>query len=55
MLPPLPRRSDWVPRLLSSPAVSTFPARVSGSVCIDIFEACLAFTHVAACTLALSP
>jgi len=38
MLPPLPRRSDWVPRLLASPAVSTFPDRVSGSVCASTFS-----------------
>src|ERR1035441_706818 len=38
MLPPLPRRSDWVPSLLSSPVVSTFPERVTGSVCASTFS-----------------
>ena len=42
--------------LLNPPAVSTFPERVTGSVCASIiFEACSAFTRVAACTLALPP
>jgi hypothetical protein len=38
MLPPLPRRSDWVPTLLNPPAVSTFPERVTGSVCASTFS-----------------
>jgi hypothetical protein len=38
MLPPLPRRSDWVPRLLNPPVVSTFPDRVCGSVCASTFS-----------------
>jgi hypothetical protein len=41
---------------LSHPAVSAFPERVVGSACASsFFEACSAFTLVAACTLALSP
>jgi hypothetical protein len=38
MLPPLPRRSDWVPLLLNPPAVATFPERVTGSVCASSFS-----------------
>ncbi len=38
MLPPLPRRSGWVPTLLNPPAVSTFPERVTGSVCASTFS-----------------
>src|SRR5277367_672252 len=38
MLPPLPRRSDWVPLLLNPPVVSTFPERVIGSVCASTFS-----------------
>ena len=38
MLPPLPRRSDWVPLLLNPPDVSTFPERVTGSVCASTFS-----------------
>src|SRR5271156_6275960 len=38
MLPPLPRRSDWVPLLLNPPVVSTFPERVTGSVCASTFS-----------------
>ena len=41
---------------LGSPAVSAFPERVIGSACASsFFEACSAFTRVAACTLALPP
>src|ERR1700732_1213694 len=57
MLSPLPRRSDWAHCF-----AHTSPSRVSlpryGSrvgLHIVLFEACSAFTHVAACTLALSP
>ena len=56
MLPPLPRRSDWVPILLNPPSRINLPRkgyRVGPR--IVLFEACSAFTHVAACTLALSP
>ena len=44
-------------RLRSSrPAVSAFPENVVGSACTSVlFEACSAFTHVAARTLAPSP
>jgi len=38
MLPPLPRRSGWVPTLLNPPVVSTFPERVTGSVCASTFS-----------------
>jgi hypothetical protein len=41
---------------LVPPVVSAFPERVVGSACASsIFEACSAFTHVTACTLAGSP
>src|ERR1700756_4050933 len=50
------RRDDWrIPRS-SHPAVSAFPGRGRRvGLHIDLFEACSAFTHVAACTLARSP
>ena len=56
MLPPLPRRCDWVPLLLNPPSRINLPRKgYRVGLRIDIFEACSAFTHVAACTLALSP
>src|SRR6187200_3374646 len=56
MPPPLPRCSGWAyPSLVSPNRVSLprFHCRVG--LHIVLFEACSAFTHVAACTLALSP
>ena len=56
MLPPLPRCSGWVSSSLVSPSRVSLPrfhCRVG--LHIDLFEACSAFTHVAACTLAQSP
>src|SRR6202163_59575 len=57
MLPPLPRRSVWAycfahfaPSRISLPR---YGRRVG--LRIVLFEACSAFTRVAACTLALSP
>src|SRR6516162_5134016 len=56
MLPPVPRCSGWASSSLISPGRSSLP-RFGGRVGlhIDLFEACLAFTRVAACTLAQSP
>src|SRR5215472_14069085 len=56
MLPPVPRCSGWAESSLISPDRSSLP-RYGGRVGlhIDLFEACLAFTRVAACTLARSP
>src|SRR5215831_11595379 len=56
MLPPLPRCSGWAYSSLISPGRSSLP-RFGGRVGLhnDLFEACLAFTRVAACTLARSP
>ena len=56
MLPPLPRCSSWVSSSLISPrriSLPRFHCRVG--LHIDLFEACSAFTRVAACTLAQSP
>ena len=38
MLPPLPRRSDWVSCMLIPPVVSAFPDRVVGSACASSFS-----------------
>src|SRR5215472_15109295 len=56
MLPPVPRCSGWAYSSLVSPGRSSLP-RYGGRVGlhIDLFEACSAFTRVAACTLARSP
>src|ERR1700730_13203877 len=56
MLPPVPRCSAWAESSLFSPSCSSLP-RFGGRVGlhIDLFEACSAFTRVAACTLARSP
>src|SRR6516162_4504737 len=56
MLPPLPRCSGWALSSLISPSRISLP-RFGGRVGlhIDLFEACSAFTRVAACTLARSP
>jgi hypothetical protein len=56
MLSPLPRRSDWR-RYFAHPS-SRFSLPRKGyqvGLRIGIFEDCSAFTHVTACTLALSP
>src|ERR1700745_1970122 len=56
MLPPLPRCSGWAWSSLVSPkrvSLPAFPVRVG--LHIVLFEACSAFTRVAACTLARSP
>src|ERR1700758_2181542 len=56
MLPPLPRCSSWAYSSLVSPnrvSLPRFHCRVG--LHIVRFEVCSAFTHVAACTLALSP
>jgi hypothetical protein len=55
MLPPLPRRSDWFPSAQSPSRVSLPRSEFRVGLRIVLFEACSAFTHVAACTLALSP
>src|SRR5215831_6601882 len=56
MLPPVPRCSGWAYSSLISPDRISLP-RYGGRVGlhIDLFEACSAFTRVAACTLARSP
>src|SRR5246127_4011908 len=56
MPPPIPRCSNWAYSSLNSP--SCFSLLRYGSrigLHIVLFEACSAFTRVAACTLALSP
>ena len=56
MLPPLPRCSSWAYSSLISPSRVSLPRkghRVGPH--IVLFEACSAFTRVAACTLARSP
>jgi hypothetical protein len=56
MLPPLPRRSDWrccIALPSSRINLPRYGSRVGPR--IVLFEACSAFTRVAACTLALSP
>ena len=56
MLPPLPRCSSWAYSSLISPSRVSLPRKGHRvGLHIDIFEACSAFTRVAACTLALSP
>src|SRR5207302_7775773 len=56
MLPPLPRCSGWVYSSLISPSRVSLPRKGHRvGLHIDLFEACSAFTHVAACTLARSP
>jgi hypothetical protein len=56
MLPPLPRRSGWTYCFAHSPSRVSLP-RKGRQVGLRIvpFEACSAFTRVAACTLAPSP
>src|SRR5215469_8491049 len=56
MPPPLPRCSGWVSSSLISPRRISLPRKGRRvGLHIDLFEACSAFTRVAACTLALSP
>src|SRR5258706_11769822 len=56
MLPPLPRRSVWAYCFAQSPSRISLPRKgCRVSLRIVLFEACSAFTLVAACTLALSP
>src|SRR5712672_1917266 len=56
MLPPLPRCSSWAYSSLISPRRVSLPRKGHRvGLHIDLFEACSAFTHVAACTLARSP
>src|SRR6266404_1502244 len=56
MLPPLPRRSVWAYCFAQSPSRISLPRKgCRVGLHIVLFEACLAFTLVAACTLARSP
>ena len=56
MLPPLPRCSGWAYSSLISPSRVSLPRKGRRvGLHIDLFEACSAFTRVAACTLARSP
>ena len=56
MLPPLPRRSVWAYRFAHSPSRISLPRKgCRVGLRIVLFDACSAFTRVAACTLALSP
>jgi hypothetical protein len=56
MLPPLPRCSAWAYSSLVQPGRINLPRYGSRvGLHIVLFEACSAFTRVAACTLALSP
>ncbi len=56
MLPPLPRCSGWAYSSLNWPSHISLPRKgCRVGLHIVLFEACSAFTHVAACTLALSP
>src|SRR2546427_2557416 len=56
MLPPIPRCSGWAYSSLVQPGRISLP-RYGSRVGLHsvLFEACPAFTRVAACTLALSP
>src|SRR6476646_858224 len=56
MPPPIPRCSNWAYSSLNSPSCFNLPRYGSRvGLHIFLFEACSAFTRVAACTLALSP
>src|SRR2546429_3063529 len=56
MLPPLPRCSGWAYSSLISPRRVSLPRKGHRvGLHIVLFEACSAFTRVAACTLARSP
>src|ERR1700738_4654832 len=53
---PLPRRSGWTYTSLVSPCRISLPRKgCRVGLRVVLFEACSAFTHVAACTLARSP
>src|SRR6202023_2056246 len=56
MLPPLPRCSGWAYSSLISPSRVSLPRKGHRvGLHIVLFEACSAFTRVAACTLARPP
>src|ERR1700716_4031497 len=56
MPPPIPRCSSWVYSSLTSPSHFSLPRYGSRvGLHIVLFEACSAFTRVAACKLALPP
>ena len=56
MLPPLPRCSGWTSSSLIHSSHISLPRKgYRVGLHIVLFEVCSAFTHVAACTLALSP
>jgi len=56
MLPPLPRCSSWAYSSLGSPSHISLPRKGRRvGLHIVLFEACSAFTRVAACTLARPP
>src|SRR5271167_4484698 len=56
MLPPLPRCSGWAYSSLISPSRVSLPRKGHRvGLHIVLFEACSAFTRVAACTLARLP
>jgi len=56
MLPPLPRCSSWAWSSLISPSRVSLPRKGRRvGLHVVLFEACSAFTRVAACTLARSP
>src|SRR5580692_11679768 len=56
VLPPVPRCSDWASSSLISPSPISLPRNCSRvGLHIVLFEACAAFTRVAARTLAPSP
>src|SRR5512132_2962381 len=56
MPPPIPRCSSWAYSSLVSPSHFSLPRKgCRVDLRIVLFEACSAFTRVAACTLALSP
>src|SRR6201989_1145901 len=56
MLSPLPRRRGWAHCFAHSPSRISLPRKGRRvGLRIVLFEACSAFTRVAACTLAVSP
>src|SRR6266404_8329467 len=56
MPPPIPRCSSWAYSSLISPSHFSLPRKgCRVGLRIVLFEACSAFTRVAACTLALPP
>ena len=52
---PLPRQVQWSLFARLSPLPAAFPCNSEVGSCNCCFEACSAFTHVMACTLAESP